>query len=173
MKKIIIISLLILSSIRLAYFTTISLEHNIPKISIILFLHKIALIESNDDFSKVSKNGMLGKYQFKWSTALIHLKKLGLNITRQEFLNNYIIQNRVMMMNLKLNEKILHKYIVKYSNKIIDGVLITKAGILAGSQFGVGRVIEFFDKKGKFDLYDANGVHIKEYMRLFSKIQLD
>jgi flagellar basal body rod protein FlgB len=77
-----------------------------------------------------------------------------------------------MLANLKFNELILKDYIERYNNKTVYGIKITRAGILAGAQFGPGMVMEFFDRTGKRPLRDGNGVHIGYYMKKFSKYKL-
>lgn len=137
------------------------------------FLRDMSYVESGGKHKTVSKRKMLGKYQFKWSTARYHLKKWKMHkVTQKEFLSRPSLQDSVMLANMKLNERILAKYIKKYENKTVYGVKITKAGILAGAQFGPGTVIEFFDRKGKYSLKDGNGVHVKSYMKTFSKYKL-
>lgn len=137
------------------------------------FLKDISYMESKGNHKVISKNKMLGKYQFKWSTARHHLKKMKMGkVTQQQFLARPSLQDSVMIANMKYNERILKKYIKKYDNKTVHGVKITRAGILAGAQFGAGPVIEFFDRKGKYSLTDGNGVHVSYYMKKFSKYKL-
>lgn len=137
------------------------------------FLSDLAAVESSDDYSSISAHNMLGRYQFDWRTATLHLKKWGLDtITQSEFLNRPSLQDSVMRSNLALNEKILDKYIKRFSGTIVDGVLITRSGLLAAAQFGPGKVIEFFKREGKFTLCDANGVHIKSYINGFKSYKL-
>jgi len=137
------------------------------------FLRDISYVESKGKHKTVSKNKMLGKYQFKWSTAKQHLKKWKMHkISEKQFLNRPTLQDSVMLANMKMNEKILKRYIKKYNNKTVHGIKITRAGILAGAQFGAGPVIEFFDRKGKYPLKDGNGVHVSYYMKKFSNYKL-
>lgn len=137
------------------------------------FLRDISYVESKGNHRVRSKRNMLGKYQFKWSTVQIHLKKWKMNRTTQrEFLSRPSLQDSVMLANMQLNEKILKRFIKRYENKTVDGIKITKAGILAGAQFGPGTVIEFFKREGKYKLRDSNGVHVKSYMKHFSKYKL-
>lgn len=137
------------------------------------FLRDISYVESKGNHKIISKHRMLGKYQFKWSTARQHLKKWKLNrVSQKQFLNRPSLQDSVMMANMKMNEEILKEYIKKYDNKTVFGVKITRAGILAGAQFGPGTVMEFFDRKGKYSLKDGNGVHVGYYMKRFSKYKL-
>lgn len=137
------------------------------------FLNDLATVESSNDHTNISKYNMLGKYQFTWTTAKRHLKKWGLDtISCKEFLNRPELQDSVMLSNMALNEKILKKYILKFSGTIVDGVLVTRSGILAAAQFGPGKVIEFFTRRGRFTMCDANGVHVKTYIDGFKSYKL-
>lgn len=137
------------------------------------FLFDLGEIESKNDYEVVSKNNMLGRYQFSWNTAKVHLKKWNLDtISKKEFLSRPSLQDSVMISNLALNEKILKKYINKYKGKMFEGVYITRSGILAAAQFGPGKVIEFFKRDGRQSLVDGNGVHVKSYLEGFKSYKL-
>lgn len=137
------------------------------------FLRDVAYIESGENHKIVSSNNMLGKYQFYWPTAKMHLKKWDMeNISKKEFLNRPDLQDSVMLANLQFNQNILEKYIKKYANQTIDGIRITRSGILAAAQFGPGKVIRFFESETNRGLCDGNGVHVGTYMELFSNYKL-
>lgn len=137
------------------------------------FLLEMAMVESSNRYSVVSDNGMLGKYQFYWPTAKYHLYRLGYpDMTPNKFLASHALQDTVMVWNMMHNNKILRNYISKYENTVVDGILINRASILAGAQFGPGAVIEFFNREGKYDITDSNGVHVKTFMKRFSKYNL-
>jgi soluble lytic murein transglycosylase-like protein len=137
------------------------------------FLLAVAKQESSNRHKVVNRFNMLGKYQFKWSTARIHLKKMKLkHITQKEFLNNPALQDMVMLANIKYNKKLLRKYIKKYKHRKIDGVYITESGILAGAHLSPGAVIEFFNRAGKYSMVDGNGTHVKTYIKKFANYEL-
>jgi len=137
------------------------------------FLRDVSWIESGEDHTITSRFKMLGKYQFYWPTAKHHLKKWDLDtISKQEFLSRPQLQDSVMLSNLALNQEILSDVIKKYSNQTINGVKVTRSGILAAAQFGPGKVIEFFEGGNKHGLYDGNGVHVGTYMQLFANYRL-
>ena len=135
------------------------------------FLRDVSWIESGENHLSVSKYNMLGKYQFYWPTAKSHLKKWDLDyISKKEFLSRPELQDSVMLANLACNQNTLKYYIEKYSNQTINGVRVTRSGILAAAQFGPGKVINFFENKGS--MYDGNGVHVGTYMQLFAGYKL-
>jgi len=137
------------------------------------FLRDVSWIESGENHTIISKFKMLGKYQFYWPTAKHHLKKWALDtITKQEFLSRPHLQDSVMISNLALNQEILKDVITKYCDQTINGVRVTRSGILAAAQFGPGKVIEFFEGGSKHGLYDGNGVHVGTYMQLFANYKL-
>jgi len=137
------------------------------------FLYDLGNMESKNNYEIISKNNMLGRYQFSWSTAKVHLKKWDLDtISKKEFLSRPSLQDSVMISNLALNEKILEKYIKKYKGKMIEGVYITRSGKLAAAQFGHGKVIEFFKRDGRHSLVDGNGVHVRSYLEGFKSYKL-
>lgn len=137
------------------------------------FLLEMAMVESTDRYQVISPNGMLGRYQFYWPTAQYHLYAMGYKgITPREFLANRALQDTVMVRNMVHNNKLLKKYIAKYENTIVHGIKINRASILAGAQFGPGAVVEFFNREGKYNITDSNGIHVKIFMQRFSKYNL-
>ena len=67
------------------------------------------------------------------------LKGLGINVTREEFINNPKLQERAMHMLLSHNQKKLKRYIKKYDGKIVHGILITESGYISCSSFSWAR----------------------------------
>jgi hypothetical protein len=131
-----------------------------------IFLEKISKRESSNRLKVISKNGHMGKYQFSPKT----LTWLGYN-DYEKFLNSSDLQDEVMIKYLKKNKKILHRYINKWDNKVLNGKLITESGILAAAHLvGPGGVIEFF--KTMEEVVDGNGVKISEYLFKFSGYNL-
>lgn len=127
------------------------------------FLKEMALRESSGNQSVVNKYGMMGLYQFDPNT----LEFLG--FCKNEYMNSVYIQNKAMISYLKFNKKLLNDYINKYDGKYFKGVYITASGILAGAHLtGAGGVIDFFDDTNRYKQYDANKVHVSDYIKEFS-----
>jgi len=131
-----------------------------------LYMHDIAMRESDGYQRAKNQFGMLGLYQFSKTT----LHALGYNRSAEEFLNNKHLQDTMMVKNLKVNYAILKPYIKHYNNKTFKGVRITTAGVLAAAHLGgAGSVISWFNDDTSEGLIDANGTSIKMYMVQFSK----
>lgn len=135
-----------------------------------LFMDEIAKIESpGAGYKAVSSNGMLGRYQFSPSTV----RTLGFNVTAQEFLRNKTLQDTVMIHYMKANYRELVALIDRYNGKTVNGVRVTRAGILAGAHFaGTTGVRAFLVSNGTTDLMDGNGTTMSKYMGRFSKFAL-
>ena len=126
------------------------------------FLEAIGHRESSNNYSVVNEFGYMGKYQFGRAT----LKGLGINVTKEEFINNHKLQERAMHMLLLHNKKKLKRYIKKYDGKIIHGILITESGILAAAHLaGQGNVRKFL--RNGFVFEDGNGTKMTSYMKQF------
>lgn len=136
-----------------------------------LFMDEIAKIESpNAHYSIVSKNGMLGRYQFNFGTV----KSLGFtSVTREQFLRNRQLQDTVMVTYMRENYRELASLIERYNGKVVSGVKVTRAGVLAGAHFaGSVGVRAFLVSNGQTQVVDGNGTTISRYMSRFSKFNL-
>ena len=132
------------------------------------FLEAIGHRESSNNYLVVNEFGYMGRYQFGRAT----LKGLGINVTREEFINNPKLQERAMHMLLSHNQKKLKRYIKKYEGQVIHGVLITESGMLAAAHLaGQGNVRKFL--KNGFVFEDGNGTKMTSYMVKFSHYQLE
>ena len=126
------------------------------------FLEAIGHRESSNNYSVVNEFGYMGKYQFGKAT----LKGLGIDVTKEEFINNHRLQEKAMHMLLSHNRKKLKRYIKKYEGQIIHGILITESGILAAAHLaGQGNVRKFL--KNGFVFEDGNGTKMTSYMKQF------
>jgi hypothetical protein len=126
------------------------------------FLEAIGHRESTNNYSVVNEFGYMGRYQFGRST----LKGLGINVTKEEFINDPKLQEKAMHMLLSHNKKKLKRYIKKYEGQIIHGVLITESGVLAAAHLaGQGNVRKFL--KNGFVFKDGNGTKMTSYIKQF------
>lgn len=133
-----------------------------------MFLDAIGMRESSNRYEVVNKWGYMGKYQFGRRT----LKSLGYDITKKEFLNSPILQERAMLDLLNHNKKILQKYINYWDGKKINGTIITESGILAAAHLaGPGNVKRFL-KEGK-EFKDGNGTKLTRYLTQFSGYEIN
>ena len=126
------------------------------------FLEAIGHRESSNNYSVVNEFGYMGKYQFGKAT----LKGLGIDVTKEEFINDHRLQEKAMHMLLSHNRKKLKRYIKKYEGQIIHGILVTESGILAAAHLaGQGNVRKFL--KNGFVFEDGNGTKMTSYMKQF------
>lgn len=131
------------------------------------FLKAIGFKESGNRYDIVNRYGYMGKYQFGKRT----LRGLGFKISKKEFLNSPEIQEQAMLKLLQTNKKYLQKYIDKYNNKIVHGVLVTESGLLAAAHLGGAGSVKKWFRTGKARK-DGNGVKITTYMVQFSGYDL-
>ena len=126
------------------------------------FLEAIGHRESSNNYSVINEFGYMGRYQFGKAT----LKGLGIDVTKEEFINNPKLQEKAMHMLLSHNRKKLKRYIKKYEGQIIHGILVTESGILAAAHLaGQGNVRKFL--KNGFVFEDGNGTKMTSYMKQF------
>jgi len=170
MKKLIFISVL-----ALAVFITDKLPNvAVKKIpmsqptQVELFMKRVAYIESRGNHKITNEFGMMGKYQFSPSTV----RALGFNASQKQFLRDAKLQDSVMLAYMKANHRELAPLIRKYNGKVVNGVKVTRAGILAGAHFaGSGGVRAFLTGNGT-NIADARGTTITKYMSYFSNFNL-
>lgn len=132
------------------------------------FMDKVAAIETpGGNHRTVNRFGMMGRYQFSPSTVRV----LGFRLSQKEFLNNRQIQDTVMLRYMQTNHRELSSYIRRYDGKIVNGVKITRAGILAGAHFAGSEGVKSFFRTGT-NTTDANGTTVAKYMSKFSNFHL-
>lgn len=133
-----------------------------------MFMKKIAAIESGGKHTAVNEFGMMGKYQFSPHTVRV----LGFKVSQQQFLQNPRLQDSVMLSYMKANHRELEPLIRRYDGKVVNGVKITRAGILAGAHFAGSYGVKSFLINGGNNVTDARGTTLTKYMKFFSTFQL-
>lgn len=134
------------------------------------FMEKIAEIETpGGGYHTVNRFGMMGRYQFSPET----IKAVGLQVSREQFLENRELQDTAMVRLMVLNEQSLQSFIQRYNGKIVKGVHINRATILAGAHFaGINGVKEFLTNNSQTGTVDGFGTSLKTYMTYFSDFHL-
>lgn len=139
------------------------------------FIAKLFQRESSGraNISKIDKKGehsYIGGFQFS-RTAL---KDIGMSdITYQKFKENpnifpYEKQVQALEKFMKNNEYYMRNYL-NYIGKIINGIEITKSGLLAAAHLvGQKQVKKFLSTNGEKDPTDGNGVKCSTYMKEFA-----
>jgi hypothetical protein len=142
-----------------------------PETDLSIFLNRMAKTESGNKQFAVNRFGMLGKYQFSPRT----LSLMGIHVSQTEFLKNNKLQDSVMVLYMKENARSLRKVITQFSGKTVNGVKITKSGILASAHLsGWGGVMSFFyPEKYQYAVMDANGTSVSMYMKKFANLNLN
>ena len=130
--------------------------------------------ESNNDWQATNPYGCIGEWQFAEGT----LKMLGYkNINRQTFTANPAIftkemQRKALEKLVQINLAGLQPY-MHYVGKVINGVKITKAGLIAGTHLGgIGSVQRYLTSNGQVNVHDANGTSIADYIQAFSQYRV-
>ena len=132
------------------------------------FLYAIGHAESSNQYEVVNKFGYMGRYQFGRAT----LKGLGYNVTKSAFLKDETLQEQVMEELLVHNSKVLRRQIKKYDGKVVNGVYVTKSGILAAAHLaGPSNVKKWLKNGTRFE--DGLGTRLRTYIKKFSGYQLD
>jgi hypothetical protein len=134
------------------------------------FMRRLGKAEGDGSYTAVSRTGYLGRYQFHPKT----LRSLGIIVSPQEFLANPQLQDSAMIAYMRMNARELQSIIKKYNGKTVNGVYITKAGILAGAHLvGSGGILAFFyPSRYDYRVVDGNGVHVSQYMTKFAGYDL-
>ncbi len=127
------------------------------------FREALAFKESGGNYFSINTLGYLGKYQFGIGT----LQLMGVyNATK--FLEDPELQEKVFASNLSRNKWILRRDIPRFTGKRVKGVEITESGILAAAHLaGAGNVKKFLRSGGTYDIVDAYGTSISEYLAKF------
>jgi hypothetical protein len=134
----------------------------------------LGLKESNNNPAAINCIGCFSEYQFKEST----LRVIGYaHITLKRFKNNPgvfppDVQRQALQALVKTNWAQLHAY-QWYIGQTINGVIITKAGLLAAAHLGgVGGVKLFLLSGGRVNRHDINNTTIKNYLTEFQGYDL-
>ena len=148
-----------------AYFKWVNAEKQFA-----LFVEHLALKESGGRWQIVNSIGAIGKFQFMPGT----LECLGYgHITPQRFAQDpnifpEAVQYKVLFALLKANGIALRDY-MHYCGLVIQGVEITKSGLLAACHLaGANNVKMFLNTMGKINKADCNQTSVKTYMKEFA-----
>lgn len=138
------------------------------------FINMLGYKESRNNWMIVNSIGCLGEWQFSRST----LKQLGYgHITAKTFKNSPSIFPRQLQLEvlknlIRYNSNKLKEYEC-FIGTVINGTIITKAGLLAGAHLGgVGSVKVYLNSIGRVDRQDKYGTKISDYIREFSMFNL-
>lgn len=134
------------------------------------FIDDLGKRESGNNWLSVNCIGCFGEWQFKESTV----QYLGFKqVTLKKFKKNPEIfppalQRSALESLIKVNMALLKDY-ERYIGKTINGVTVTKSGMIAAAHLGGAKSVRLFLKSGgRLDKKDTLGTAISNYMRKFS-----
>ena len=129
------------------------------------FIDKLGYDESRNNWTAINKIGALGEFQFMETT----LKQLGYNITVNKFKKDPSIfppelQREALKELIEYNSLVMNDFLI-YERKVVGGIVITKAGILAACHLGgPGSVQLFLTSDGRVNRRDCFGTAISDYL---------
>jgi hypothetical protein len=134
-----------------------------------LFAEHLGLKESGNNWRSINQINCIGKWQFSPRT----LKHLGYGhisaslFAQKPDLFPEDVQYQTLVALVKSNEMALKDYF-HYIGQTIDGVSITKSGLLAGAHLsGPMGVKLWLTTGGKINRADANNTSVKQYLKEF------
>jgi hypothetical protein len=138
------------------------------------FINDLGYSESGNNWLSVNQIGCFGEWQFDEST----LQYLGFRrITLKKFMANPEIFPRELQLKvLKTLIKVNLAFLMDYEHFIgdsINGVVITKSGMIAASHLGgAGSLQKFLSSNGRINKEDILGTSIFDYLKKFRKYNL-
>lgn len=148
-----------------------------------MFIDHLGFRESTNNWMVINDFNCLGEWQFTHSTLI----NLGYNdITPEEFKKDPNIFPRELQLEalkalITMNEISLNKRITRndtsryidFIGKTINGIPITKGGLLAGMHLGgIGGIKLFIESNGKIDPQDGYNTKLSDYIKEFSIYEL-
>lgn len=135
------------------------------------FKETLSRLESSHRYDAVSRSGTYwGKYQF----GPLALEDIGFDVEKSEFLQNRLVQEQALFYFLQRNKELLGDYFWNHLGEVIDGIEVTKGGLLAASHLvGAGPVKTYLDSEGRVVAQDGNGTPLTKYLRVFSEYSFD
>jgi len=139
------------------------------------FIKDLGYSESGNNWLCINQIGCFGEWQFDEST----LNYLGYRkITLKKFMANPGIFPRELQLEalktlIKVNLMILMDY-EHFIGESINGVMITKSGMIAASHLGgAGSLEKFLNSNGQINKKDVLGTSIYDYLKKFSYYDLE
>ena len=135
------------------------------------FLYELGRRESSNNPDTVNTLGYIGEYQFGKAA----LKDVGYShIKLSKFKEDPSIfpkqdQKKAVTKLIKLNFRRFERLANKYEGKYINGVKVTKSGLIGAAHIaGAGGVKRFLRTGGGYDPCDAYGTHLSDYLEEFA-----
>ena len=139
------------------------------------FIHDLGYKESGNNWQSINLIGCFGEWQFEEST----LKYLGYRtITLRKFKTNpEVFPRELQLKALKTLIRVNLLHLIDYEHFIgdsINGVVITKSGMIAASHLGgAGSVQKFLNSNGRMNSKDVLGTSICDYLKRFRNYDIE
>jgi len=140
-----------------------------------LWINQLGYDESRNNWLEINKIGAFSEYQFLTGT----LKMIGYHhITLKAFKKDPNIfppelQKEVLITLMEYNSTLMETYIKDLEGTELNGIIITKSGILAACHLaGAGNVKLYFKTNGKVNKRDMNGTSVETYLRKYQNFDL-
>jgi hypothetical protein len=139
------------------------------------FVNDLGSSESGNNWLSINLIGCFGEWQFEESTLnFLGYRKITLNRFKA---NPEIFPRELQLKALKTLIRVNLLYLINYEHFIgdsINGVVITKSGMIAASHLGgAGSLQKFLDSNGKINRKDVLGTSISDYLKRFRFYDLD
>lgn len=141
------------------------------------YLYKLGKLESDNNWKSIGgyHDKYIGKYQFGRS-ALKDIKlypKVSLyKFKKNRYVFDSQLQDRACIMLMKHNDKYMRDY-YNYIGQRINGVLITRAGILASAHLvGHKSLKKWLETKGRYTAKDGFGTTVEKYMKAMERVKI-
>lgn len=139
------------------------------------FLFQLSLRESSHKWDVINTLGYMGKYQFGKAA----LSTIGYShVTVCKFKKNPLIfseqdQDTAIRTLIEYNVEYLDYYIAMYEHSTINGIYITKSGIIAAAHLaGYVNVKKFLVSNGTYVTKDKYGTKLTSYLKEFANYKL-
>ena len=134
------------------------------------FKEEMAMSESSNKPDVVNTDGFMGKYQFGDDRLTDFQNDTGIEFDRTDFLNDESLQDQVFDWHVNdISNYIDSNNLNSFIGKTINGIKITKQGLIAGAHLG-GKygMRQFLETGGEYNPSDKNGTKISDYIIKFN-----
>ncbi len=134
------------------------------------FKEDMAMSESSNKSDIVNTDGFMGKYQFGDDRLTDFKNDTGINFNKTDFLNDESLQDQVFDWHVNdISSYIDSNDLNSFIGKTINGIKITKQGLIAGAHLG-GKygMRQFLETGGEYNPSDKNGTKISDYITKFN-----
>tara|TARA_R110000824_G_scaffold195548_1_gene378367 strand:- start:936 stop:1529 length:594 start_codon:yes stop_codon:yes gene_type:complete len=134
------------------------------------FKEDMAMSESSNKSDVVNTDGFMGKYQFGDDRLTDFKNDTGSDFDKTDFLNDESLQDQVFDWHVNdISNYIDSNDLNSFIGKTINGIKITKQGLIAGAHLG-GKygMRQFLETGGEYNPSDKNGTKISDYITKFN-----